>query len=179
MYLCLGTSSKSAKSVCFCLLRALDRIGHSAQNVPSPGVSMWLSGLRIQCCHCCGLSYCCGVGLNPGPGISTCHGCSQNKQNSKCLAPQNMAESSRKWHSLWERHGPCIIHPGFSEACGRSSVGCVVHLIHIQSKIKNSGCGSSCRGSTERNLTRKHEVVGSIPGLTQWVKDPMLPCAVV
>ena len=26
----------------------------------------------------------------------------------------------------------------------------------------------------ETNLTRNHEVVGSIPGLTQWVKDPVL-----
>ena len=25
------------------------------------------------------------------------------------------------------------------------------------------------------NLTRNHEVVGSIPGLDQWVKDPLLP----
>ena len=29
------------------------------------------------------------------------------------------------------------------------------------------------------NPTRNYEVVGSIPGLDQWVKDPVLPWAVV
>ena len=31
----------------------------------------------------------------------------------------------------------------------------------------------------ETNLTRNYEVLGSIPGLTQWFKDPLLPWAVV
>ena len=34
---------------------------------------------------------------------------------------------------------------------------------------------SSHRGAVEMNPTRNHEVASSIPGLTQWVKDPALP----
>ena len=44
---------------------------------------------------------------------------------------------------------------------------------------KDPFLGSSCHGAAEVNPTRNHEIVGSIPGLAQGVKDLVLPRAVV
>lgn len=43
--------------------------------------------------------------------------------------------------------------------------------------VKNIKDRSSHLGAAEKNLTRKHEFAGSIPGLTQWIKDLALPQA--
>ena len=40
--------------------------------------------------------------------------------------------------------------------------------------IKNMWYRSCCCGSAKTNLTSIHEDPGSIPGLAQWVKDPVL-----
>ena len=50
-----------------------------------------------------------------------------------------------------------------------------VRTVHL----KMVKMGSSLCGALEANLTRNHEILGSIPGLAQWVKDLVLPWAVV
>ena len=42
--------------------------------------------------------------------------------------------------------------------------------------FKKKSFQSSRHGTAETNLTRNHEVVGSIPGLAQWVNDPACGC---
>ena len=53
------------------------------------------------------------------------------------------------------------------------TLGWVFHPVR-KSSLKKS-VRSSRHGAAETNLTRNHEVAGSIPGLAQWVKDPALP----
>ena len=43
-----------------------------------------------------------------------------------------------------------------------------------QKPSKQDGSWSSRCGTAQMNLSRNQEVVGSIPGLAQWVKDPAL-----
>ena len=47
----------------------------------------------------------------------------------------------------------------------------MVNFMWILPQLKKKIFKSSHCGTTEMNLTRKHEFVGSIPGLAQWVKD--------
>ena len=51
---------------------------------------------------------------------------------------------------------------------------CLNHLVNFRTKIKIKTCKkkwSSHCGAAEMNPTSDHEVMGSITGLTQWIKD--------
>ena len=50
----------------------------------------------------------------------------------------------------------------------------ISHTIIYMWNLKNGYRSTHC-GAVEMNLTSNHEVVGSIRGLAQWVKDPALP----
>ena len=44
------------------------------------GVLLWLSTLRIWCCHCSGSGHCCDICFIFGPGASAYHRCSQKEK---------------------------------------------------------------------------------------------------
>ena len=64
-----------------------------------PGVFLWLSRFRIQCCLCSSSDHCCGMDLIPGLGTSVCCGCGKRKKNSK-----EYRQCTVKNHKIYKRN---------------------------------------------------------------------------
>ena len=72
---------------------------------------------------------------------------------------------------LWETRAPPAAGESSVHTLELRSLSCTYKEFHLS---KTSGFRSSHRGSAETNLTSIHESEGLIPGLAQWVKDPVL-----
>ena len=84
-------------SLAHCFPELPDEKNHlgGLSKTPIPGIRLWPSELRIQHCHCSGLSHCQGASSIPGPGTSTCHGVRPKKQNkAKIAIPVLMPQDS-------------------------------------------------------------------------------------
>ena len=75
--------------------------------------------------------------------------------------------------------GACFLRErsGHSSTCIPSifKTGFRLSAVVGRMDVKDSIFRSSHCGAAEMNPTRNHEVFGSIPGLSQWLKDPVLP----
>ena len=86
-----------------------------------------------------------GRGAQQGQGL----GCS----GGRCGRAAQRVQNRNKW-----KHGG-IISSIFSDLKGMKST--------LEKEMRSSHCGSA-----EMNLTRVHEVAGSIPSMAQWGQDP-------
>ena len=91
---------------------------------------------------------------------------SQEKQTKEVTAIEQ-AELGNRERRRWETHF-VLYAILYLELCG-------MHLHYLfKSKFKHIFWNSRL-GTAETNPTRNHEVLGSIPGLFQWVKDLAFP----
>ena len=83
-------------------------------------------------------------------------------------------QTGESWRDLtsWARPFPALLPP--PSRTNRSGPGGRGQA-EKETRKKEQSAGSSLCGSVVTNLASIHEDMGSIPGFTQWVKEPALP----
>ena len=117
------------------------------------GVPWWRRGLRIWCCHCC------GRGSIPGPGNFP-------------MLPKKKVLTSNQTVSFKTVQN-CVLSLNYrAQLSGQSHPHPLLLPLGEGAELIRSKFPVAQRVT---NRTRIHEAVGPIPGLAQWVKDPVLP----
>ena len=118
---------------------------------------------------------------------SCCHGCAGQQVSpltlpALCAMPRSPGQGEPSSYSMMS------VFLFLIYICFPSSLQMDTHFLQAFFKISdlfvllnfnNWRPRSSHCGTVETNLNSNHEVAGSIPGLAQWVKHPVLPWAVV
>jgi len=108
-----GPVSTTVMNTSVVLTCVLNRIlyPHGGCSNSAAGNSWWLSGLRIQCCHCCSWSCCCGTGSILGLGTSTSCGCSPSPGNPQIIVELTVSCWLLEYHLIekgkWKKQ--CLI----------------------------------------------------------------------
>ena len=123
------------------------------------GVLLWLSRLRIWCCHCCGLGHCCGMSLIPGSGTSTFHECGKEGEHScfGCFGGKNYTFFKKKktiyaapatYGSSWARGRIRTVAEGYTTATATPYPSHICDLCCSLQQYRNFNPMSKARDQT-------------------------------
>ena len=136
----------------------------SLSQAPGQGARLPLRGLGEGCCSPGSPAHSAWTTVHPVQTLPSAEGI-PGPEPQPCPPPQ-CPSTTTTYHPPPTRN----LLAGQGKAVGRGVLGPGVYEGPQKRKRRSTPCGSEVT-----NLTSTHENMGSIPGLAQWVKDPVLP----